>query len=52
MRPTELGYVQDRIRYAPEVTAADAKGEQTAFVYTTYVQQTPGRVWQGLTDPH
>jgi len=28
-----------------------AKSEQTAFVYTTYVQQTPERVWQGLTDP-
>jgi uncharacterized protein YndB with AHSA1/START domain len=26
-------------------------GEQTAFVYTTYIQQTPERVWQGLTDP-
>ena len=30
----------------------DAKGEQTAFVYTTYIQETPERVWQGLTDPH
>jgi uncharacterized protein YndB with AHSA1/START domain len=29
----------------------DAKGEQAAFVYTTYIQETPGRVWQGLTDP-
>ena len=29
----------------------DAKSEQTAFVYTTYVQETPERVWQGLTDP-
>jgi hypothetical protein len=29
----------------------DAKSKQTAFVYTTYVQETPGRVWQGLTDP-
>jgi uncharacterized protein YndB with AHSA1/START domain len=29
----------------------DAKSEQTAFVYTTYVQATPERVWQGLTDP-
>src|SRR6516165_1841743 len=36
---------------APEVTAMDAKGEQTAFVYTTYIQETPERVWQGLTDP-
>ena len=29
----------------------DPKGEQTAFVYTTYIQETPERVWQGLTDP-
>jgi hypothetical protein len=29
----------------------DAKGEQTAFVYTTYIQASPERVWQGLTDP-
>jgi uncharacterized protein YndB with AHSA1/START domain len=29
----------------------DAKGEQTAFVYTTYIQDSPERVWQGLTDP-
>src|ERR1700733_15165844 len=46
------GYVQDRIpATAPEVTAVDAKGEQTAFVYTTYIQESPERVWQGLTDP-
>ena len=30
----------------------DPKGEQAAFVYTTYVQETPERVWQGLTAPH
>ena len=29
----------------------DTKGEQTAFVYTTYVQASPERVGQGLTDP-
>ncbi len=29
----------------------DARDEQAAFVYTTYIQETPGRVWQGLTDP-
>ena len=27
------------------------QGEQAAFVYTTYIQQTPERVWQGLTEP-
>jgi uncharacterized protein YndB with AHSA1/START domain len=25
--------------------------DQTAFVYTNYIQATPERVWQGLTDP-
>jgi uncharacterized protein YndB with AHSA1/START domain len=29
----------------------DPKGTQTAFVYTTYIRETPERVWQGLTDP-
>jgi hypothetical protein len=29
----------------------DPKGEQAAFVCTTCIQETPGRVWQGLTDP-
>ena len=29
----------------------DPNGEQTAFVYTTYIRETPERVWQGLTDP-
>jgi uncharacterized protein YndB with AHSA1/START domain len=25
--------------------------DQTTFVYTTYINATPERVWQGLTDP-
>jgi uncharacterized protein YndB with AHSA1/START domain len=29
----------------------DPKSEKTAFVYTTYIQASPERVWQGLTDP-
>jgi uncharacterized protein YndB with AHSA1/START domain len=29
----------------------DANGEQAAFVYTIYIQASPERVWQGLTDP-
>lgn len=29
----------------------DAKGKQTAFIYTTYIQSSPERLWQGLTDP-
>ena len=36
---------------APEVTAIDPKGEQTVFVWTTYIRETPERAWQGLTDP-
>jgi uncharacterized protein YndB with AHSA1/START domain len=35
----------------PEVTNMDAKGDQTAFVYTTYVKASAEQVWQGLTDP-
>ena len=27
------------------------KDQQTAFVHTTYIQASPERVWQGLTDP-
>jgi uncharacterized protein YndB with AHSA1/START domain len=26
-------------------------GAQTAFVYTTYIQASPERLWEGLTDP-
>jgi len=29
----------------------EQNGEQTTFVYTTYIHSTPERVWQGLTDP-
>ena len=29
----------------------DASSEQTAFVYTTSVQGTPERVWQGSPTP-
>jgi uncharacterized protein YndB with AHSA1/START domain len=29
----------------------DVNGEQTAFVYTIYIQAGPERIWQGLTDP-
>jgi uncharacterized protein YndB with AHSA1/START domain len=26
-------------------------GDESGFVYTTYIQASPQRVWQGLTDP-
>jgi uncharacterized protein YndB with AHSA1/START domain len=29
----------------------DAKGAQTAFVYTAYIKASAEQVWQGLTDP-
>jgi uncharacterized protein YndB with AHSA1/START domain len=29
----------------------DARGEQTTFVYTTYIQASAEQVWHGLTDP-
>jgi uncharacterized protein YndB with AHSA1/START domain len=36
---------------ALEVTTMTPKDAQTAFVYTIYIQSSPERVWQGLTDP-
>ena len=49
---TRTRVAQDRIPpTAPEVTAMDAKGEQTAFVYTTYIQETPERVWRASPTP-
>src|SRR5271169_1972910 len=35
------------LKTALEATPMD----QTTFVYTTYINATPERVWQGLTDP-
>jgi DNA-binding transcriptional ArsR family regulator/uncharacterized protein YndB with AHSA1/START domain len=35
---------------ANDAATGRATGE-SAFVYTTYIQATPERVWQGLTDP-
>jgi DNA-binding transcriptional ArsR family regulator/uncharacterized protein YndB with AHSA1/START domain len=32
-------------------TPMDQNTDQTTFVYTTYINATPERVWQGLTDP-
>jgi uncharacterized protein YndB with AHSA1/START domain len=29
----------------------DQRSNQTTFSYTTYIQATPERVWQALTDP-
>jgi uncharacterized protein YndB with AHSA1/START domain len=50
LHPTRVG--QDRIPpTVAEVTDMVPEGEQTAFVYTTYIQASPQRVWQGLTDP-
>jgi DNA-binding transcriptional ArsR family regulator/uncharacterized protein YndB with AHSA1/START domain len=36
------------LKTALEATPMD---DQTTFVYTTYINATPERVWQGLTDP-
>jgi len=49
MRPSNSGTRATEAATAPEVTVM---GEQTAFVYTTYIRETPERVWQGLTDRH
>ena len=39
------------LKTALEATAVDNKTDDTTFVYTTYINATPERVWQGLTEP-
>jgi uncharacterized protein YndB with AHSA1/START domain len=39
------------LKTALEATPMDQKSDPTTFVYTTYIEATPERVWQGLTDP-
>ena len=39
------------LKTALEATPMDQKSNETTFVYTTYIEATPERVWQGLTDP-
>jgi DNA-binding transcriptional ArsR family regulator/uncharacterized protein YndB with AHSA1/START domain len=39
------------LKTALEATPMDQKSNETTFVYTTYINATPERVWQGLTDP-
>ena len=39
------------LKTALEATPMDQTDDQTTFVYTTYINATPERVWQGLTEP-
>jgi uncharacterized protein YndB with AHSA1/START domain/DNA-binding transcriptional ArsR family regulator len=39
------------LKTALEATPMEQKSNETAFVYSTYIEATPERVWQGLTDP-
>ena len=39
------------LKTALEATPMDKNSDQTTFVYTTYINATPERVWQGLTEP-
>lgn len=39
------------LKTALEAHPMDKKSDQTTFVYTTYINATPERVWQGLTEP-
>jgi DNA-binding transcriptional ArsR family regulator/uncharacterized protein YndB with AHSA1/START domain len=39
------------LKTALEDTPMDQQREQTTFVYKTFIQTTPEKVWQGLTDP-
>jgi DNA-binding transcriptional ArsR family regulator/uncharacterized protein YndB with AHSA1/START domain len=46
-------YEQDRVRALADLKRAleDTPVEKPSFVYTTYIQTTPERLWQALTEP-
>jgi uncharacterized protein YndB with AHSA1/START domain len=46
-------YDRDRVRALADLKKAleDTPVEKTEFVYTTYIQTTPERLWQALTEP-
>ena len=46
-------YEQDRIHALADLKRAleDTPVEKPSFVYTTYIQTTPERLWQALTEP-
>jgi uncharacterized protein YndB with AHSA1/START domain/DNA-binding transcriptional ArsR family regulator len=46
-------YEQDRVRALADLKTAleDKTVEKPSFVYTTYIQTTPERLWQALTEP-
>ena len=46
-------YEQARVRALADLKRAleDTPVEQTSFVYATYIQTTPERLWQALTEP-
>src|SRR6188472_3874695 len=46
-------YEQDRVHALADLKRAleDTPMEKPTFVYTTYIQTTPERVWQALTEP-
>jgi uncharacterized protein YndB with AHSA1/START domain/DNA-binding transcriptional ArsR family regulator len=46
-------YDQDRVRALADLKRAleDTPVDQPSFVYATYIQTTPERLWQALTDP-
>src|SRR6202142_2728682 len=46
-------YEQDRVHVLADLKRAleDTPVEKPSFVYTTYIQTTPERLWQALTEP-
>jgi DNA-binding transcriptional ArsR family regulator len=46
-------YEQDRVHALADLKRAleDAPVDKPSFVYTTYIQTTPERLWQALTEP-
>src|SRR5206468_10557321 len=49
-----IRYERERVRALADLKRAleeDSTVEKPSFVYTTYIQTTPERLWQALTDP-
>ena len=50
-RAKALSDLKTALEATTPMDTTEHSGEGTTFVYSTYIQATPERVWQGLTDP-
>ena len=51
IRAEALSDLKTALEATTLMDTTERSGEGTTFVYSTYIQATPERVWQGLTDP-